>query len=390
MKPWILLVGTSYSAAPILGALRDLGFYVAVCGARPQDPCVHLADRYHDIDYSDFEALLTLTKRERYQRLCPACNDYAYLSSSYVAEALGLPGYDTFEKTITLHDKRAFRVHAERIGLNVPQLYNVESLGEAKALKLPVLVKPTDSFSGRGVRRVEKLSQLGQAILDAREESRGGSALIEEFVEGTLHSHSAFIMNGCIFQDFFVDEFCQAYPYQVDCSNAPSRLPETVREKMRHQVIKLVSSLELSDGLIHTQFIERDGTPYVIEVMRRCPGDLYYNLIKFCTGANYVNNYISAFAGTSMNTDIRTEQFWVRHTVSFLSDSVFLSLSPQLPQALDVRLFPLVESTSKVRGAPYGKVAIVFARLPSRGLMVEISSKMGELFRANTLKANNG
>lgn len=384
MKPWILLVGTSFSAAPLLQALRGMGFAVAVCGALPDDPCVAMADAYHQLDYSDREALLALVRREGYRYLCPSCNDYAYLAACYVADQLGLPGYDAPAHTAILHDKAAFRAHAQTIGLQVPRACAADDSTGLQALRLPLLVKPTDSFSGRGMQRVTQRAQLADAIARARQASRSGSVVVEEFIDGSLHSHSAFIQDGRILQDVFVDEFCQVYPYQVDCSNAPSRLDETVRERMRQQILQLVASLQLCDGLLHTQFIDHHGQPYLIEPMRRCPGDLYYHLVQLATAMPYVDNYVAPFAGRAMQAGGRDcAQYWARHTVSFARDSVFYSLSPRVPQALDLRLYPLADSASTIKAAPYGKAAIVFARLPDAATLFELAPRLGSLFAAN-------
>lgn len=384
MKPWILLVGTSFSAAPLLQALRDMGFAVAVCGALPNDPCVAMADAYHQLDYADREALLELVRRKGYRYLCPSCNDYAYLSACYVADQLDLPGYDQPHHTTILHDKAAFRAHAQAIGLQVPRACQADDNTLRETLRLPLLVKPTDSFSGRGIQRITEHDQLTDAITQARQTSRCGSVVIEEFIEGTLHSHSAFIQDGRILQDVFVDEFCLRHPYQVDCSNAPSRLSDAVRERMRQQILLLVDSLQLCDGLLHTQFIDHHGEPYLIEPMRRCPGDLYYHLVQLATGMPYVDNYVAPFAGRPLQTGGREQQqYWARHTISFAHDSVFYSLSPRFPQALDLRIYPLADSGSTIKAAPYGKAAIAFARLPDLASLFRLTPQLGNLFAAN-------
>jgi hypothetical protein len=364
MNKRALLVGTSYGAAPLLMALKSFGFSVAVCGARPDEPCVALADTYHAIDYSDRNALLRLVSEQRYAFICPSCNDYAYMAAAYVAECLGLPGFDRLETATLLHDKARFRDFAATSGLPSPAAVTVRDGADAATSRLhpPLLVKPSDSFSGRGVSRVANLSRLPKAIAEAMRETRLGTVVVEEFIVGTLHSHSAFVASGRIIEDFFVDEFCEIYPYQVDCSNHPSRLPETVRDEVRCAIATLADRLALADGLLHTQFISGPRGIFLIECMRRCPGDLYYHLVEFSTAARYIENYVAPFVGRPMRasaTDVGTA--WARHTISFPNDTVFWSFAHAIP-AREIRVFPLCESASLVRAAPYGKAAILFAR----------------------------
>lgn len=364
----VLLVGTSYSAAPLLLALRGRGLSVAVCGARPDDPCVALADAYHPLDYADREALLQLVATQAFDFVCPSCNDYAYLSAAYVAERLGLPGFDRLETATLLHNKALFRDFAAASGIPSPRAVRLgDDTPDPARLQLqpPVLVKPVDSFSGRGVVKLEDLSQLADSLAAARRESRSSAILVEEFVAGTLHSHSAFLAGGAIVEDFFVDEFCEVYPYQVDCSNHPSRLPAAVRDAVRSAIATLAERLALADGLLHTQFISGPRGVFLIECMRRCPGDLYYHLIEFSTAARYVENYVAPFVAQAFRAPATGEaQPWARHTISFPRDTFFWSFGQAIP-AEEVRTFPLCESASLVRAAPYGKAAIVFARFRS-------------------------
>ncbi|PTU67281.1 carbamoyl-phosphate synthase small subunit [Chromobacterium sp. Panama] len=390
MKPWVLLVGTSFSAAPLLFALRRRGFRVAVCGAQSSDPCVAYADAYHPLDYSDRETLLHLIQQQGYRYVCPSCNDYAYLSASYAAHRLGLPGYDTPAATAIIHNKARFRAHAEAIGLSSPRARAADDPAAVRQLRLPLLVKPTDSFSGRGMQRVEQYAELAAALDQAKLESRDGEAVVEEFINGSLHSHSAFLAGGEIAHDAFVDEFCQTYPYQVDCSNSPSRLSETVKTRVRDEVLRLAASLCLADGLIHTQFINGPDRPYLIESMRRCPGDLFYHLVEFSTGGRYLDSYVAPFIGQALPSYTPAPlSYWARHTVSFATETVFFSLSPKLPQALDIRVFPLAESASAVRPAPYGKAAIVFARLSDQEALFDIAPRLASFFPAHTLERDH-
>ncbi len=78
---------------------------------------------------------------------------------------------------------------------------------ETGSLRYPLLVKPSDSFSGRGVTKVFDRTELAAAVADARRNSRSAEVVIEEFIEGSLHSHSAFIKDQEIAFDVFVDEY---------------------------------------------------------------------------------------------------------------------------------------------------------------------------------------
>ena len=86
--------------------------------------------------------------------------------------------------------------------------------------------------------------------------------------------------------------------------------------RIGREVKKVVDALEIKHGLIHTQFILSETDVYLIEVTRRCPGDLYAELIRFSTGFSYAEAYVASFVGrslTSRNKDL--ERIIVRHTM---------------------------------------------------------------------------
>ncbi len=377
-----LLIGTSFSAAPLLKALRGLGLRVAVCGNDPHDACVAWADAYHAIDYSDPRALAALVDREPFDFLCPSCNDFGYLAAAAVAATRGFPGFDTPSVTRTLHDKAAFRAFCMQESIRVPRAWTGHD-PEPPGAAYPVLVKPVDSFSGRGMTRVEAPADLGAALDVARAESRSGAAVVEEFIEGTLHSHSAFLRGQRIASDYFVDEFCTVHPYQVNCSNSPSFLGEDVREQMRGHVARMSALLQLADGLLHTQFLVRDGSAYVIECMRRCPGDLFYHLVSYSSGASYIEDYLRPFVDDStLPVQGRQQTPWVRHTVSLTQPAVVWSIEPRL-DCEQLRVFGLSPSGARIEPAPFDKAAIVFARLGSAASMRELTPKLVDCFHVH-------
>lgn len=383
----VLLVGTSFSAAPMLQALKRMGCHVSVCGDKPNDPCVAYADTYHRLDYSDPAALLDLARAESFDHLCPSCNDYSYLAATEVAAAMGFSGYDAPDTAALLHNKAKFRAFTEKHAIPAPRARRVDEDSAPATIDFPPpwLVKPADSFSGRGMVKLHDKSALAAAVARGHGESRNREVLVEEFMPGSLHSHSAFLRSGEIVDDFFVDEFCQVYPYQVDCSNSPSRLSAGLCAEIRDCIRTIAGLLGLADGLLHTQFLA-DGNHFaIIECMRRCPGDLYYHLVSYSTGANYVDNYLAPFIGRPIvPTRAAPPIPWARHTVSLPDDAVFVSFAQRIPSP-ELRVFPLCESANAVRRAPYGKIAIIFARFADTPTLFATTPAIGQLITIDTL-----
>lgn len=365
----VLLVGTSFSAIPLLQYLKKNNFHVSVCGGLKNDPCHHYADQSFYIDYSNKNKLLELCQQNEFDFLIPTCNDYSYNSASYVATQLNkFYGFDTFEITNILHTKSGFRAFAIEHNLSVPQAikYSVDLDLDTLSLSYPLLVKPDDSFSGQGVTKVFTKNELNGAVETAKNNSKNSDVILEEFVEGNLYSHSAFIQDGRILIDFFVNEFCTVYPYQVDSSCLTHQLKEETLQGVRADIQKLVTLLDISDGLLHTQFISDDTKFWLIETMRRCPGDLYGSLINKSTNFPYIQSYVNPFLNRKNSSEYtKINKFVARHTLTVQNDQFFQSFQVDFSPSKSVEIVPLKESGYYLEKAPLDKIGIIFAEFDS-------------------------
>lgn len=383
-KEKVLLVGTSFSAVPLLHYLKSLDYIVAVCGGLKDDPCHRYADESFYIDYSNKDQLLQLCENEKFDYLVPSCNDFSYNSASYVATKLNkFYGFDKFENTNILHTKNGFRKFTIDNNLSVPQAikYSIDLNLDILTLNYPVLVKPDDSFSGKGVTKVTENTELKNAVEIAKQNSKNNDVIIEEFVEGNLYSHSAFIQEGKILIDFFVDEFCTVYPYQVDSSCISYNLNKEVENRIRTDIKKLITLLNISDGLLHTQFISDNNKFWLIETMRRCPGDLYGSLIDKSINFNYTKFYCNPFLNKKNILDefkINTK-YVSRHTISTSKDMIFKSIKYNL-ESKKLDFYPLKESGQILKQAPYDKAGLVFYEFDTKEALIRNTINMKNYF----------
>lgn len=362
----VLLIGSSFSAMPMLMALKARGFHVTTMGKHAGDPCHAYSDGAIFEDYSDKDALFDACQKHKFDFIIPTCNDYSYLAASYVAGIMNYAGFDRAEATQILHVKDRFRQFCEEAGIPAPRTYghfNAQEPLNLAEFSGQALVKPVDSFSGRGVTRVSNVAEAIGAAKMAFSMSRTSAAVVEQFVDGGLHSHTSFIVDGKIVWHDFVDEFCEVYPYQVDRSSYPSRLSTAQKASVHSAMEKLVKELDLVNGLLHTQFIASETEFWIIECMRRCPGDLYGHQFKYAFAFDYEDAYISGFLGETPNFPTLSERTTQveRRIVSVDKDVPFFGTGLNA-QGREVIYVPLKESGQKLGPAPFDKAAIVFFR----------------------------
>ena len=156
-----LLIGSSFSAMPIMKELKNSSIEVSVCGSFKKDPCHSYADNSYFIDYSIKEDLCELVKKNNFDYLVPTCNDASYNSCSWVQQKLGKYfGFDAFSTTEILHNKKNFRNYLKRNNLPSHEFENSDLLYIKKRHPLPCIVKPVDSFSGKGISLVRKKKEF--------------------------------------------------------------------------------------------------------------------------------------------------------------------------------------------------------------------------------------
>lgn len=373
-----MLLGSSFSALPILLNLKSRGYHVTVVGKYETDPCHEYSDSSLFIDYSDPDFSSSSLDFAIYDAVVPSCNDYAYLAGGQIAERFGQPGYDPIPTIHLLHEKHHFRKFCAENGIRAPKVFGHARNAEAfdgERLEFPAIVKPVDSFSGRGASIVHNHKEALEALEIALSQSRAEFAIVEQFVAGNLHSHSAFICRGQIVWEDFVDEYCGVYAYQVDRSQYPSRVAQSVRDGVRSEIERIVEILGLTDGLLHTQFIASGRDFWLIECMRRCPGDLFPEHFSGEAGLSYWQRYLQPFLGLPVDGRQGNEAIPAveRRVLSSSCPVAFYGVA-LTGRHQNVVIIPVKESGHLMRPAPYDKAAIVFIRAAPTETSEEVTS----------------
>lgn len=317
----LLLLGGGYAEIPLIKAAKALGYYVITTGNRESDLGHAYSDKYIKADFSNKEEMLSLTKELKVDAICPCANDFSALSCAYVAEHLGFSGYDSYEVCQLIHHKDRYRNFAMENNISSPKASSFDNIESAikttKQFNLPVIVKPIDLSGGKGVSIIHSSSEAAEAIKRAFVISRAKKIVIEEFIEGTNHGLSTFIRDGKVVFHFCDNEHYFLNKYMVSGASTPGNAPVKVINTLLGEIEKISSILKLTDGIFHIQFILKDNIPYIIEICRRPPGDLYVKFVQHATGIDYPSYIVKAFSGMEIDdmTQVDPNGFYTRHCV---------------------------------------------------------------------------
>jgi biotin carboxylase len=355
----VLLLDTNVASAPIHQHLACAGYEVHVVGRNPDDFLAKASPNHINLDYSDVEATLALAERLGARFIVPGCNDLSYETCAQISARRPFPGVDPVEAVRTLGNKQDFRRYAARNAIPAPR-----QVAEADAAAgRPVIVKPVDAYSGRGVTALKTPTpqDVAAAAALAKQFSQSGACIIEEFVEGQLYSHTAFLGAHGIVADFIVEEHGSINPFTVDTSCVVFDFDPALLRTVRDAIEQIARDLKLASGLIHTQFISDGERFWIIEITRRCPGDLYSLLISLSTGFNYAENYVRPFLGEPFEDGPRHRSAIMRHTISLREEQTFGALRFHQPITVE-RFVPLALAGDRIAPSPFGRIGILFAR----------------------------
>lgn len=387
--PLAIMLDAGFASLPLQHAVKASGYRTLVCSGKACDAGMKYADIPKVQNYADVDAVKIIARETKAAAILPGVTDVSWMSGCQVAYELGLPGFDSQDVCETIFLKDKFRAWALRQGLPVPRA--VSNAAQARELPLPLLVKPVDAYSGNGITKVTHASMLDGAITTAQQASPGGKFVIETFCEGALHSHSAFIRNGQIVCEFFVDEFCTIYPWQVNSSCLSLTLSEAIRDRVSECMQSIVSDLQLVDGLLHTQFIANENQFWLIELTRRCPGDLYSRLIELSTGFAYSDWFVAPFLNKSSPTVVRRpaqKNAIARHTVSVNSPMRFESFNFAKLPAQIVQMVALVSPGHLLAPAPGDRAGLVFAQFDNCPDLQRLTPHLKDYFSINAYEGH--
>ena len=162
----------------------------------------------------------------------------------------------------------------------------------------PLVVKPVDCNSSKGVRKVHNELELSSSLNIAIQYSRTHTAIVEEFKSGIEIS-----------ADFFVEDtsvkllsVTQSVKKQhVDSFTIIGSYYPAVTIEQEMELLKIaqqiVSAFSLQNTPLLVQLIQQGDNFYVVEFSARMGGGSKYRLIEVLSGVNIMSAYVDLILG---------------------------------------------------------------------------------------------
>lgn len=300
----LLLLSAKYADIAFAKCAKNKGYKVFSVGSKPEQPAHRVADKYINVSYMDYDAIIEIVKEYHINALCQGVTDACAIVASYVGEQLDLRGHDKYETSLIIHQKDKFKRMAKEIGIKTPDAKWFDSVDEAyeyeTKIEYPIIVKPVDLGGGQGITVVSEKKDYKKAVDYAFDKSIVKRIVIEKYIHGTLHSMSTFIVQGRVVGYGTANDYSFNNHYLTNTGTFPADMHELTDNKLIQQCEAIARKLALVDGLLHFQYIiDQSGEPWIIEMMRRSPGNNFLKALSRSTGIDWVGWIIQAEAGNS-------------------------------------------------------------------------------------------
>lgn len=286
------------------------------------------ADYHIQISTLDKDLVLETAQKEKIDRIFTACTDQALVTMAYVAEKMKLPTYITYNQALCITDK--LRMKKIMIDSNVPtsRYLEVESKEQLDsiALSFPLVIKPTDSNSSKGIRKVTDKRDLAIAYDTAIAFSREKKVILEEYFDGKEYSIDAWVNNDkadVLLITETIKNKEKKEGFQIVESYYDNDIQTELIQVIKPIVQKLCNAFEIHNGPMIIQVLVNKNLVSVIELSARTGGGSKIDLIKKLAKFDVIENLLNCFEGDYNIPRTTPYQGWASMHYVYMKEGIF-------------------------------------------------------------------
>ncbi len=271
-----MIFGAGLNQLELIREARELGLVTVVVDPQPDPPGKAEADHFCRIDGNDYEATKAAAIRYGVSGIVTGQMEKPLRLMARLAEELGFV-FNSPEVTERCLDKWLMKqaLMAHRVPCAMGILVRPgEEISMPEWLSFPVIIKPRDAFSSRGVYRCDDREAIDKFIEESRSFSSSGDVIIEEFLRGEEYSVESLTYNGETTVVQFTEKYITPYPRTVELGHLqPAELDLATKMEVSAVVRKALSALGVMNSASHAEVMVTESGPEIIEVGARLGGD---------------------------------------------------------------------------------------------------------------------
>lgn len=298
MKVIVLAGGADQIA--LISELKKRGCYVVLVDYFQNPPAKEYADIHVVASTLDDAKVKEIAQEYGADLICTACTDQALLTVAKVSEELNLPCYISYQTALNVTNKTYMKQRMTQCSIPTSRYITTRevNLSQIADFEFPLVVKPADCNSSKGVIKVHDMVQLEEKLVEAISFSRTRTAIVEEFKEGDEVS-----------ADFYIEGSNVKYLSATSSLKIKNRNSFTIKssvypvitQEQKEKIISLAQDIadafNLNDCPLLIQMIVNGDEVNVIEFSARMGGGSKYHLIKVLSGVDIMSKYVDLILG---------------------------------------------------------------------------------------------
>jgi biotin carboxylase len=304
-----MVLGAGIYQVPLIRKARAMGIETIVVSYAGNYPGFSEANRFHEIDTTDADAVLEAAREERIDGIVTTGTDVSVPTVGHVCDALGLPGISA-SASRNLTDKAAMKESFRAAGVSTSPFEVVGRLDEARRaairLGLPVMVKACDVSGSRGITKVSRIDDLDAAYQAATNATHADHIVVEKFVSGTEIGVDGFVSRGSVALFAPHEKFVRrAGAVTIPSGHSfPLMRSKETRDSLFRQVALVVEATGMDECAFNGDvMVLPDGGVSIIEMGGRCGATCIPELISMHLGFDYYAQMIRAALGEPVRFD---------------------------------------------------------------------------------------
>lgn len=301
----LLVLGGNYSTISVVDYARELGFYVIVASnTDPNGEAKRIADESIDLDVADYVSVVEYIKSNNIDGVMTGASEFHILNMIRICKMANLPVYATEEQWNICQNKQSFKNLCREYGVPCVQEFSVDD--DPSTFDYPIIVKPTDGCSARGITVCQNTEDYKNAIEKALEYSNEKKIIIEKFLEnkGTTMSVRYIAINGELYLeavgDRYVLESKNGKALITAAAFYPSKYTDFYIKEVDEKVKTMFKGLGLKNGVLFMESIANNDGIWFYEMGLRISGGMTYKITEQTNGINELKMLINYAATGKM------------------------------------------------------------------------------------------
>jgi carbamoyl-phosphate synthase large subunit len=279
MAKKILIPGAGIGQVIVIKKAKEMGLTTVVVSPDGDYPGLQYADIIYHEDVRNEKNVLEIARKEKIAGIASDQNNIPVETIGYVAESLNLTG-NSYNTSKIYSRKDLMREKCREIG--VPSLaYGIAAdlktaLKMAREIGYPLMCKPTDNQSSKGIFKVAEEEELAGVFEEVLSHSFSGKIILEQYVKGKEYIVDGLAIGGAYKSLIMLENenFNIKGLYVPRSRTSPTSLPTNKVNELLALDSLINKSFGLANGFSHNEYLlnPKDDKFYLIDSAARGGG----------------------------------------------------------------------------------------------------------------------